>query len=196
MKKYILSIYTTFLLLSVQAQVLAAPSHDAAGGHHGNPGPDLGTLYKAINLVIFLSLLFVLLKKPVKSFFADRSTGIKTLIDQAGISYQEALKTNQEIKSRLETLEKQKSDMLSEFKAEAEEEKARLLDQAKKMTERLQSDAKMMAESEVKKAREELREMAISLSRAMAEKKVATDLSAEGHARLTRGYLERLKKLH
>jgi len=195
MKKTLLSVYLFVSVLLMQAVVLAG-EHAEEAAHHGNPGPSIATLYRFINFAIFAICLVIVLRKPVKDFFASRSQGIKSLIDQATKAYDESAKINRDITAKLASLEKEKNEMMLSFKSEAEDEKKRMIEQAQKMTERLKSDAGLIAESEIKKAKEELREAAIVLARNMAEKKMAQELSSDDHVRLTRGYLERLRRLH
>ena len=162
----------------------------------GNPGPSWDLLFRVINFITLVGLLVYFLKKPVKEFFQKRSDTLKSAVDEARKMHQVALTQSRDMEARIQNLEKENQDMLRTFREEAASERSQILKNARSYTERLKEDVKKIAESEVKKAKVELREVAIDLSKEAAQKILKQELKGEDEVRLTRSYLDQLKRLH
>lgn len=176
------------------ALVLAASG--AADGHHGNPAPDLDLLLREFNFLIFAVLMFFLLRKPVKEFFAARASSIRHSVEGARRTHEQAVVQNEEIQTRLKNLERETSALIQKFKHEGELEKRRIVEQAHEMAEQIRADTARVAEMEVLKAKQELKDTVIILSRDLAEKSIRNELSDADDERLSQNYVKKLKSLH
>ena len=162
----------------------------------GNPGPSWDLLYRVINFATLVGVLYWLLKKPVREFFASRAVALKTAVEEARLAHEVALKQNQEMEARLKNLEKESQTLLATFREEAQAERGHILKTVQAYTERLKGDVKKIADSEVKKAKEELKNVAVGLTKETAEEILRQELRTEDSERLTQSYLNKLKGLH
>ncbi|MBI2341016.1 MAG: ATP synthase F0 subunit B [Deltaproteobacteria bacterium] len=163
--------------------------------HHGNPGPGLDLVFREINFLILIAVLFFLLRKPVKEFFKHRSATLKGEVEEAKKLNSEARKQHEEISHRLKKVEQETQGLVDSFKKDGEMERGKLLEQARVYAEKIREDAKKIAENEVKKAREDLKEMTVELARNLAQKSIEREMTDADSDRLTKNYVERLRKL-
>ena len=162
---------------------------------NGNPPPGLDLLFREINFFILVVILFFLLRKPVKEYFQARAATLKQAVDEAEKSSESAQKENDEIANRLKKIDHETETLIGSFKKDGEMERAKLLEQARLYSEKIREDAKKIADNEVKKAREELKEMTVKLARDMAKKAIDREITDADEDRLTKSYVERLNKL-
>lgn len=163
--------------------------------NHGNPGPGLDLLFREVNFLILIVILFFLLRKPVKEYFSGRAATLKQAVDEAKKTGESARRQHDDIANRLKKIDHETKNLVDSFKQDGEMEKAKLLEQARLYSEKITEDAKKIADNEVKKAREELKEMTVKLARDMAKKTIDREMTDADEERLTKSYVERLKKL-
>lgn len=190
-KKILISFFMALSFLFYSPSLYAGEGHE--GGKHST-APALADLYNGINFFILLLLLFFLLKKPVKEFFGHRSAAIRMEVDEAKKLYDAAIKENEAITKRLKGLEEEMKKLQASIKEESEAERAKILEQADLYAENLKGDAHKLAEGELKKAKEELKEMAASLSRELVEKRLREELSTTDQQNLVKSSIEKIKR--
>lgn len=165
-------------------------------GEEGNPGPSWDLVFRIINFLTLVGVLFYFLKKPAKEFFAKRASALREAVDEAKAAHEIAAQQSREMEDRIKNLGKESEEMLRTFREEAASERTHILKNAKAYTERLKEDVKKIADSELKKAKEELRGVAVELTKESAEKILRQELKGEDQERLTRSYLDQLKGLN
>lgn len=186
-----------FSLLAFNFSLL--PIALASGGgatHQGNPSPDLSLLFREINFLILVTALFLLLRRPVRDFFAARSASVKNAVDESHQSHSQAEGEYQKINRRFAEIENKSREFLSSFKEEGELERKKILEQAGQFKAKLGEDAKKVTLAELKRAKEELKEVAVLLSKEMAERIIKEKLKKEDEDRLADNYVEGLRKFH
>lgn len=162
----------------------------------GNPGPSWDLVFRVINFLTLVGVLFYFLKKPVKEFFEKRANALRTAVDEAKAAHSIAAQQSREMEARIKNLGKESEEMLRTFREEAASERAHILKNAQAYTMRLKEDVKKIADSEMKKAKEELRGVVVELTKESAEKILRQELKGEDQERLTRSYLDQLKGLN
>jgi F-type H+-transporting ATPase subunit b len=172
-----IGLYILFLVLIQSGDVLAA---SGGGDHHGNPGPNAKFYHHLFNFVILVGLLFFLLRKPALNFFQSRSKSLEQEINQNKILFAEIKKENDELKKKIGALEAESAELINSFKQSGEEEKERIIKEAKVYAEQLKEDAKKIASSEVAKAYEELKDMVVELSYEQATKLIREEVKTGG----------------
>lgn len=193
-RKVAIIFYFSLLIFNFSFSPMALASGGAA--HQGNPSPDLSLLFKEINFLIFVFALFLLLRRPIRDFFAARSASVKNAVDESHKSHSQAQGEYQKINQRFTDIEKKSQEFLSSFKEEGELERKKILEQANQFKAKLGEDAKKVTLSELKRAKEELKEVAVLLSKEMAERIIQEKLKKEDEKRLAKNYIEDLSKLH
>jgi F-type H+-transporting ATPase subunit b len=169
---------------------------EAHAGHGAHAGPGLDFLFTVANFVIFALLLFFLLRKPIRDFFASRSSGLRVAVEEAKAAHAKVLQENQEIKARLQRIEQETGALLNSFREAGTLEQNKIISQANEYAARIREDAKRIAESEFKKAKEQLKETTVLLAKELAEKTIRREIDETDEDRLTESYLRRLKSLH
>lgn len=131
----------------------------AAGGAHGDPHaiPWSSISIQALNLSLLILFLYLALRKTVSALFANRAKDYQTLVSRAEAARLEAEKGKLEIKERLARLEATADQGVTQARAEAEELRAKMIQEAKALAARLEAEAERTAKIEAEKAKTELR---------------------------------------
>ncbi|HKY63882.1 MAG TPA: ATP synthase F0 subunit B [bacterium] len=181
------------LAMSLLPSLLLAASEAAEGGEHHGPG--MAVVYHAINFAILISVLFYFLRKPVKEFFASRSTLIRSHIDEAKQLKNEAAKKYSEYEQRLKSIEQEMQGLIVSLKQDGELERKRLLETAEQQAQTLRTNSERMLQQELRKAKEDLKREAVGLAGQLAEDLIRQNLTPEDQGRLVGQYLEKMEKL-
>jgi F-type H+-transporting ATPase subunit b len=131
------------------------------------------TLAKSINLLLFIGLLYFLLRKPTREFFEQRFASIRGSLQKAAREKEEAAAKLKEIDQRLERLGSELANMREETAREAEAERARL-----------EEETRREVESAKQAALHELRQFAADKSVSLAEQMIRHELTPDDEARL------------
>lgn len=168
----------------------------SSGEGHGAHGVDWihGLIYPLINLFLLGGGLFLLLRKPFMEFFRDRSLHTRTELDAAKALYDTSFRQYEEIDTRLKHVQGQGLRLIDEIRAEANEEKTRIVREAGVLAEKIKTDTKRIAEQEVKRALESLKAEAVRLALGLAGKQVKERLKSEDQERLASEFVLELKK--
>lgn len=161
---------------------------------HGAGGPGINFIYAVINFLILLVILYYFLRRPAREFFCTRSVSTKMAVETAKKHYQESYRRLEEIEARLKNVDVEGKELIHRIKKEAELEKQKLIALARDMAEKIKSDARRIAEQEVKKARQSLRAQASQLVIQLAEEAIAREITPEAHLRLSDDFLAAVQK--
>jgi F-type H+-transporting ATPase subunit b len=142
------------------------------------------TLAKTVNLLLFIGLLYFLLRKPTREFFEQRFASIRGSLQKAAREKDEAAAKLKEIDQRLEQLGSELGNMRAETAREAEAERIRLEEETRREMERLSAAAGREIESAKQSALHELRQFAAEKSVSLAEQVIRHELTPEDDARL------------
>jgi len=148
-----------------------------AGGHGGiSPAKITDFTWRSVNFLVFASLLIYLLVKKVnvKAFFANRSQEIAQTLEDLEAKKAAAAAALKAAEARLAEVAKEREAIIKMFMAEGEIEKAKILDKANLVAERIKEMASLTIQQETRKATQSLREEVADLAT-----KVATDLITE-----------------
>jgi F-type H+-transporting ATPase subunit b len=179
---------TAFVL--VREPEASEESH-AAHGFLGVPT----IVWQAANLVLFLVLLVVLLKKPLSKFFADRRRQVEEEHKKAEADRLRAEELAQEIDARLSGIEVEIANLKSHAATESQKEEKELVAQAEAEAQRIVARGSAEIDARVREARKELTAYAADLSVEMADEILKKSLTPEDHARLVDEGADALGKL-
>lgn len=127
----------------------------AGGGEEGVPLKLV--VVQAGNLILLVGLLVYFSRKKIQGHFSARRSNFQELVGKAERARAEAERANQTIAEKLRTLESKAEDDKREAVRTAEELKSRLQSEAQDLARRLNEDAKKTAALEIEKAKEKLR---------------------------------------
>jgi len=183
-------------VVTVLGIVLVAAVAWASGGgeevDHKAQLIDFG--WRIANFIVLLFILYKLMWKKMKSFFAGRREGIKASLEEAEVVRAEAEKKFKEYDEKIKKAEEEIQGISAMIKAQGEEEKKRIIADAERASVKMKEDAKARMEQEIKKAKNELRLEASELAVQMAEDILKKKVTKEDHEGMVREYLDRMVK--
>jgi F-type H+-transporting ATPase subunit b len=174
-----------WLVCAVVSLVLALPAvARAAEGGGGLINVDKSLIVQMINFVILLVILQRLLYKPFLAKMQERTTAIKTALEQAQAAQAAAARQQEEIEGRLRAAYAEAAAIREQALREAAEESRKHIENAQAQARKLVDDTKAQLDSEIRRAREELRREVSDIAIAAAEKLVRRTLREEDHRRI------------
>ncbi|RMG44105.1 MAG: hypothetical protein D6719_02440 [Candidatus Dadabacteria bacterium] len=126
------------------------------GGHHQPSFSDIIPFW--INFSVYVVVLFVLLKKPLKSGWLARRSAIEEAVSRAERAYKEASEKLHEAKGKLAGLEQEIVTIRDAIAAEAEREAGEILSAGKKRAELIGTNLRETIEMEERAAERAVRE--------------------------------------
>ena len=141
------------------------------------------------NLLILIFVLQRFLFKPLTQFLAKRAEGIRQSLDEARLAREAAAKAQEEYRAQVAATQREAAAMREQVQREVEEERQRQLVASREEEQRLVAEARAAIEQETKRARAKLREEAVSLSVAVAERLLERSITAEDQQRLAEKYV-------
>jgi F-type H+-transporting ATPase subunit b len=170
-----------------------------AGGHGGiDPAKVTDLILRTVNFLVFAGLLgYILIKKfPVKDFFKARAQEIAQTLEDLEAQKAAAAQAVKEAEARLATLTAEREKILKQYIAEGEHEKAKILDKANLVAERIRQMAAMTIEAETKKAAQELKEEVVALATKLGEDLIKKKITPTDHQQLVEEYLHKVVERH
>jgi F0F1-type ATP synthase membrane subunit b/b' len=156
--------------------------------------PDMPTPFAAVlfNTALLFGLLYKFARGPVAKGLVDRRQRIMRGIEEATAMKEEAKRQLDAYRHKLDTLDAEIERVKREMRDGAELERKRILDDAAVRRTRLEQEALVLIDQELKAVREELtRETARAALRSARELLLA-NTSTDDHRRLCEQYLETL----
>ena len=161
------------LTVLLAALLLCVPALAAEDGHSNV------TLWKAVNFAILFGLLYWLLRKPARKYFASRSAQIREGIDEANKAREEAEERAAEMERRLGNLEQEIEKLRENARQEMAAEDARLQAETERSMARMQKLAEQEIASASNQARKQLRAYSAELATELAREKVRQRMTPE-----------------
>lgn len=150
---------------------------------------------KAVNLVIFLGLLYFLLRKPAREFFATRLAEVRATLQQAAKEKEAATAKMAELDARLSRLDAELAEIKSQAQREAVAERERLQAEAQRDADKIRATSHREIESAKQIAMSDLREFAATKAVDLAEQMICRELKPEDDARLLARMGEEMSKV-
>jgi F-type H+-transporting ATPase subunit b len=178
---------------------MVATAWGSSGGEHGavlDPAklPDL--LWRTVNFVIFAGILYKLAAKPIKQFFAGRNADIGTEIQDLETARMKLQKALKEAKAQLDAVAAEREQLIQQYIAEGEAEKAKIIAKAEQTAQRLKDMAIMTIEGETKKAAADLKKEIIETAVKLSEQIIKERIVPEDQQRLVDDYLAKVVEAH
>jgi F-type H+-transporting ATPase subunit b len=139
---------------------------------------------KAVNIVIFFTILYFLLRKPTREFFKGRYNEIRAGLERAAKEKAEAEAKMRELDARMSRLNADIAEIKEQARREAEAERERIAAAARAEAEKLQATARREIEAAKQTALIELRRHAAEQAVALAEQVIRRELTPADDAKL------------
>lgn len=145
---------------------------------------------QAINFFILLALMYIFAYKPFMNMLDQRSQKIKDSLDEADKVKQQALKTEEDFKKRIEGAGKEGQEIVARAMRTGEEARQRAQVEAKQEAQVLVERARAEIQHERDEAIGELRQEFADLTIVAAEKVIEKSLDRQAHQQLIDRVLE------
>lgn len=149
--------------------------------------------YQVINFAGLVAILYFLLRKTVVAHFAKRHDDLTSAIREAKRVKEEAETKHQEYVLKIKNLEGESAKLLSQIKREGEESKQRMIDEAKRISQTIQEEAKRTASMEIEKARAELYDEVLEQALVGARALLTKSVAEKDQLRLQKEFVEKIE---
>lgn len=165
------------------------------GGHHESDPAEQWKIFafSVTNFLIFAYLIRRFAGPPIRDFLAKRRSEVRNAIEAADRAKAEADRVKAEFEARAAKLGETKAELIAEVKAIAEAEHDRVIAAANEAADRMRRDAELTAESDLARARRELRREAAVLASELAAKMIEEKLNDAERERLLRDFISRVQ---
>jgi F-type H+-transporting ATPase subunit b len=157
----------------------------------GTPVP-FGALL--LNAAILYYLLFRFAKKPVADALENRKTSVMRGMDEAARMKRDAEKRLAEYEAKLERIDEEVERVRREMREAGELERTRILAEARARRERMERDARLLIDQELKAARELLIAETVDAAIGSAKTALTSQVTLGDQQRLSDEYLAGLKQ--
>lgn len=152
----------------------------------------LSDVARVFNLLLFVSVMYFVLRKPIGEAFRARQQSIRRDLMRAQEERDAALARLAEVEGRLANLDTEIEAIRAQAEKDAREERARIARSTEEEIRKLREQSRREIESAGKAARAELRAYAAEQSVRLAEDIIRREMRPEDDARLVREYVEEL----
>lgn len=150
---------------------------------------------KLINLAIFLTVLYLLLRKPTREFFRKRLASVRETLDRAAREKQEATAKMAELDARLNRLDADLREIEAQSGREAAAERARMDAEARRDIEKIREMSARDVETAKQVAMADLRAFAATTAVDLAEQMIRRELTPADDAKLVARVGEEMSKV-
>jgi len=149
-------------------------------------------IWRVINFIIFLTLLYYAGGYKLFEFFPSRSKEIETELRDLGSRKKEAEQQLENVQKSIANLEQERAQILEQAKAQGENLKKQIIAKAEAQAAQIKEQAQVSAQQEAKQALQEIRaELADKVAEA-TEAMIKKKLKAEDHKTLINDSLTRV----
>jgi len=188
-QKIILTATSAVGTLLIAATAFA--SEAASGGHESITF--MGDWFpRLVNFSIIAGVVVYFMRKPVRDFFAGRTTEIAKAIQEATEARERAVAALAEMERKIKDMEAETGRMVADAQVRGEKDKQALIEEGRKVAQEVQVQVKQGIEIEVQKARAALATEASLLSLELAEGRIKEKISSQDHERIVKEYVAKV----
>jgi len=178
----------------------APEAHGEAAGGHGEAAAggslsaakikDFG--FRIMNFAVLLFLLVKFAAKPIGSGLAGRRKAIRDEIEELEAKKIAAEKSYREFEQKLATVEKDIDKVVDRAIAQAEVEKAKIIEKAEQAASDIKRAAEMAIQKEIMEARRTLKNDVAEQAAVLAEELIVKNLTAGDQVKIVEDYLAKV----
>ena len=162
----------------------------AAGGAEHHAPSITEVIFPALNFLIYAFIIVKFALPPVRSFLKTRRDEVVATMAQASAKKAAAQALVDEYKAKLAALDQQVRSLQATLREEGERDKAKLVGEANAMAAKIKADAAILADQEVKMARQKIREDMAIQAEATARALLQRNLSVDDQHRLADEFIQ------
>jgi len=149
-------------------------------------------LPRLVNFSIIAGVVVYFLRKPVRDFFAGRTTEIAKAIQEATEARERAVAALAEMERKIKDMEAETARMVADAQVRGEKDKLALIEEGRKVAQEVQVQVKLGIEIEVQKAKAALATEASLLSLELAEGRIKEKINSQDHERIVKEYVAKV----
>ena len=177
--------------------VAAADAHSADAGGHAVSNSLSAAKLKDLGwrIVNFIALMIILVKfgaKPIGSGLSARRTKIKDEIETLERQKVEAEQSYNDFQTKLSGVESEIDKVVDRAIAQAEVEKAKIIQKAEQAADEIMRSAEMAVQNEVTEARRILKDDATEQAAVIAEQLIIKNLTTDDQVKIIENYLDKV----
>ncbi|MCE2451626.1 MAG: F0F1 ATP synthase subunit B [Nitrospinae bacterium] len=181
------------LLVLVAALLSTEWALAAEAGAHAKAFSFTEELFKLVNTLIVVGILYKVAYHPIRNFLKDRREGIRKALEESRAAREEAEKELAEQRSKVADLEAELVRVREQGEKERTAMRERLEEEQENQAQRLLEQTRTTIELEASKARADLQNQAASLALNLAEEMLRKDLGEADQERFVENYLAKLE---
>jgi F-type H+-transporting ATPase subunit b len=182
----------TRILIAIGA-IAAAPSFAFAAEAAENPGSWLGTMFFAINFVLFAGIIYYFAGPAARTFFRDRAAGIRSQLDRLNSAFQEAQDYANRAAARMAQLEQEVAHLKSEMESETAFIVSRIRTGAETAALRIRHDTELTGAAITDAAQRRVRERLAATAANLARDLIARSFESSDQSRLIDNFMDKIR---
>lgn len=165
-----------------------------AAESEGGGSPLMDFIWKVVNVVVLGAIIYKFAKKPVGNALNSSAESAKKLISDAREAEEKLTVELNEMRGKIDGLEKEAEQMVKTARKDAEIEKKRIIEEGKQEIERMKRQASFALEQELRKAEADLRHWIAEESVTLAEKELKQEMNQNQQNKLVKKYMNELSR--
>ncbi len=149
-------------------------------------------LGRFFNLALVVGVVVWAARKPLASFFVNRSRLIREELEEAQKARHDAERRLAEVEARMSRLDDELEEIRAAAEREAREEQDRLLEEAERDADKIVGRTRAEISGMTRAAQLELQAHAVELSIKLAEERIRRDITDEDRGRLFQDFVAKL----
>ncbi len=166
-----------------------ASSAEGAGGFSRE------LLWQIVAFILLIIFLAKVLRKPLGNFLVKRKQNIQNSLEQAKRRQMEAERLLAEWEKKLNAMDEEIAALHRNIREEGATERERMIVRSQEEGERIRKQAHLIAEQEVKKARDCLKREMVDLTIELSQKLLEKTVRPDDQERLVKEYTTRIKEI-
>ncbi|MED5571208.1 MAG: ATP synthase F0 subunit B [SAR324 cluster bacterium] len=162
------------------------------GGDVSSPLMDF--VWKTFNVAVLVAIIYKFARKPVASALNSTAQSAKQVVDDARSAEEKITSELSGMRIQISVLEKDAVEMVASAKKDAENEKARIIEEGRQELVRMKEQARFTLEQERRKAEDDLRNWVAEESVKLAEGKLKKEMNQKHQAKLVKDYMNQLNQ--
>lgn len=169
-------------------------AHHEEAHHEVHFGKEM--VFQIVNFILLVCLLLYVYRRNGYRGFEKRSLQIQTAIEEATKAKKKAEDKYLEYQARIAQLDEEIEKILELAKEDGKKERASILEEAKRQSERIVQQADLTAKHEVLLAKQELRREAAELAAGLAADAIKKAAKPEDQRNWVKAYIDKIGEVH
>ena len=165
-----------------------------ASGIQNASSPLMDFVWKVVNVVVLVAIIYKFAKKPVAAALGSSAESAKKVLDDARDAEERISTDLSEMNSKIAGLEKEAIEMVAAAKKDAEDAKARIVEEGKLEIQRMKEQASFALKQEQRKAEDDLRRWIAEESVKLAEGTLKKKMNQNDQNQLVNKFVDQLNQ--